>query len=460
MPHSNQKARRPGRFAEYATSATALFLAVALGAGCGSEPPRGLLDGSWPTGNCGTSTPPPGMQYTCTPDPGSQPADCVGDEANLDLLTIGDFSPPGDLSVGYVPKANHLYAYTDSTAAIASFSGGWEPNTESNPFPRCNSQQPDNALHIQGGPFLGWGGGVGMGAKDLGVVQTALPNGCSQPSDSLCVLSSEDYPDAEMDVSAYEGVAVWARRGPDSQGGIRVLVADKYTEDDISYKMYREDPARPRYCERVRECGCTNHQACQEWAQNQSPADKFKLLNSSSCGPPPAQPLDSLGNPPSTFFCGDPTSNIVPGSHSTGGADFGCFTCGATRCWQDYPAFPGGDSTIQPVGSPLPDTQFNRKPCTPYTTRSGISSAYCFDPAIDPPPAESDQTCGDHWTTPIYLTNEWRLYLVPFTSMIQQGFGKKSPKMYLPGVTAIRLTWDGGYIDYWIGKISLYRHKS
>jgi hypothetical protein len=392
------------------------------------------------------------MQYTCTPDPGSQPADCTTDEQNLYLLTIGDFSQS--------QTAGNLYAYTDGTAAISSFSGGWTPNTESNPFPRCSGQPPDRALHIQGGPFLGWGGGVGMGAKDL-KPNIDSPVGCSQPSDSLCVRSSEDYTDAEMDVSAYEGVAVWARRGPDSQGGIRVVVADKYTEDDISYKMYRQDPSRPRYCERVRECGCTNHQACQEWAQNQSPADKFNLLNSSSCGPPPSQPHDSLGNPPSTFFCGDPTSNIVPGSHSTGGADFGCFTCGPTRCWQDYPAFPGGDQTTQPVGvTLLNDTQFNGKPCTPYTTRGGTSSAYCFDPAIDPPPAESDQTCGDHWTGTIYLTNEWRLYLVPFNTMLQQGFGKKSPKMYLPGVTAIRLTWDGGYIDYWIGKISLYRHKS
>src|ERR1700690_2644446 len=120
MPHSNQTARRPLRLAENAAGATALFLAAALSAGCGSEPPPGLLDGSWPTGNCGTSPPPPGMQYTCTPDPGSPPADCVGDEANLDLLTIGDFSQS--------QPAGNLYAYTDSTAAITSFSGGWAPN--------------------------------------------------------------------------------------------------------------------------------------------------------------------------------------------------------------------------------------------------------------------------------------------------------------------------------------------
>jgi len=104
--------------------------------------------------------------------------------------------------------------------------------------------------------------------------------------------------------------------------------------------------------------------------------------------------------------------------------------------------------------------QFNSKPCTPYTTRSGISTSFCFNPATDPPPAESDQQCGDHWISGIYLTNQWTLYLVPFNSMLQQGFGKKQAKMDLHAVTMVRLTWDGGYIDYWIGKVAFYKHKS
>ena len=64
---------------------------------------------------------------------------------------------------------------------------------------------------------------------------------------------------AMKDVSAWEGISFWARRGPDSQAGFRVLVGDKYTDDDIAYLMYRIDPMLPRYCERVRECGCLNH---------------------------------------------------------------------------------------------------------------------------------------------------------------------------------------------------------
>ena len=44
-----------------------------------------------------------------------------------------------------------------------------------------------------------------------------------------------------------------------------MLVGDKYTDDDIAYLMYRDDPTgTPRYCERVRECACLNHKACTE----------------------------------------------------------------------------------------------------------------------------------------------------------------------------------------------------
>ena len=65
-----------------------------------------------------------------------------------------------------------------------------------------------------------------------------------------------------MDVSGWEGLSFWARRGPDSQAGFRVLIGDKYTDDDISYLMYRDDPKAKRFCERVRECGCLNHRTC------------------------------------------------------------------------------------------------------------------------------------------------------------------------------------------------------
>ena len=134
--------------------------------------------------------------------------------------------------------ARGMYSYTDNSTIIKTFTHGdnqdptgctarktWEPPTAE--LPRC-SDQPDepanHAVHIQGGPFLSWGGGVGMAMKNYPTVTGSVRR----------------WSDAMVDVSGWEGISFWARRGPDSQVGFRVLVGDKYTDDDIAYLMYRE----------------------------------------------------------------------------------------------------------------------------------------------------------------------------------------------------------------------------
>jgi hypothetical protein len=123
---------------------------------------------------------------------------------------------------------------------------------------RCsNPANPSNGVvHIQGGPFLGWGGGVGTAMKDYP----------GRPSMPVKAGTPATIASAAVDASAWEGISFWARRGPDSQVGFRVLAGDKNTDDDISYLMYHADPTTPRFCERVRECACLNHQACQDVA--------------------------------------------------------------------------------------------------------------------------------------------------------------------------------------------------
>ena len=115
-----------------------------------------------------------------------------------------------------------------------------------------------------------------------------------------------------------------------------------------------------------------------------------------------------------------------------------------------YPAFQSNTDV---------DMKFNHKPCTPYTTRSGIQSSWCFDPAVDPPPAEQEDQCGDHWNRPTNLTNDWTFYMVPFSSMVQQGFAKRSNQLDLTAVSVFRFTWDGGWVDFYVDKIRFYRHK-
>ena len=59
---------------------------------------------------------------------------------------------------------------------------------------RCSSpRNPANrAIHVQGGPFLSWGGGVGIAMKDF--------DGNPAPTTDLLAR-------AVMDVSAWEGIS-------------------------------------------------------------------------------------------------------------------------------------------------------------------------------------------------------------------------------------------------------------
>jgi hypothetical protein len=131
-------------------------------------------------------------------------------------------------------------------------------------------------------------------------------------------------------------------------------------------------------------------------------------------------------------------------------------TCNLTRCNEAYAAHPeaGGDP------------QFAGRQCRPFTYRTGVSSSFCYDPAgttpaggraPDPPPAETDQQCGDHWTHPIHVTTDWQLFLVPFSSMFQQGWAKRFPTFDLKSVSMVRLTWDAGPVDFYVDNWRFYR---
>jgi hypothetical protein len=88
-----------------------------------------------------------------------------------------------------------------------------------------------------------------------------------------------------------------------------------------------------------------------------------------------------------SYYCGDPAADPPPGTISGNGI-VATNSCNTTHCNEVYPAYPQDGF----------DPQFIGRPCTPYAFRSGFESSYCYNPATDPPPAESDQQCGDYWT--------------------------------------------------------------
>lgn len=444
-------------------------VALLVVAGCKSSPRPDTAEGGLSADPCGdilTCTPDlHGVcQHTCTPDHAPRLVDCAKVEEHYDFLSMPIWTfEEGTLNEGEL-LARGMYSYTDNSTVIKTFTIGdstdptgkhrpsktWEPRTAV--LPRCQPDDPahpNHAIHIQGGPFLSWGGGVGIGMKNYPTVTGSAPT----------------IQEAIKDMSGWEGISFWARRGPDSQVGVRVLAGDKNTDDDIAYLMYRDDPTQQLFCERVRECGCLNHRSCTAVHLERENDGLGKIttpLIPDDCKRPPLE----IGDVQVLKYCGTP--EVINGAESTTAGGAACNSCMESRCNERYPAFPddcgspgGGCPTdggvpITPVAT---DSQFYGKPCSPHTMRNGVFGYWCFDPATDKPPAESTDQCGDHWTRVVNLSNEWQFYTVPFSSMAQQGWAKRQAALDLTSISTIRFTWDGGWIDFWIDDVRLYKTK-
>jgi hypothetical protein len=130
---------------------------------------------------------PPEMLPT-SPDLGGSYVDCTAlDDVEVSLLE--------DFKWGV---AQDWYISTDQTAAQV-------PQHNAKPVPgeqvlRCDSEW---SLHIQGGPFTGWGGSFGKGLRP------------------------------QVDGREWEGIVVWARAvaATSSENSLRVSVSDKWTDD-------------------------------------------------------------------------------------------------------------------------------------------------------------------------------------------------------------------------------------
>ena len=418
-----------------------LALLAALCALAACIPNAGSQAPAAPTGFCVRPA------ATCTPDPGWNTVDCAAAEAGLEFLSafnIADFEQSttatttdvNQMTINKDRVGQFLYSYTDATAQIyanrdgAQAPVGYEPISATANV--CNSDTTNRVLHLTGGPFLGWGGGIGVAMEhfnhELFDPNTGNKGLCpynEPPQYDFCPPPDGDETGAisttTFDMSKWDGVAVWARRAPDSQPLLRVLVGNKYVDEDINYKQWvNHDPLEKHYCERVRECACANGKDCDQWSS------------------------DDAG--PATYYCGNPAADPPPGTISSNGVQ-ATNSCNITRCDEPYPAY-AQDGT---------DPPFYGRPCTPYAFRSGFQSSYCFDPTKDPLPAESDQQCGDYWTFPLHLTTEWQLFLVPFTTMYQQGWAKRWPSFDISSVSVVRLTWDAGWVDCWIDNLRFYR---
>jgi hypothetical protein len=314
------------------------------------------------------------------------------------------------------------------------FSALWGLPADRVPGPSCNGVPNNWAMHFRGGLFRKWGGGISHAITDpVGTYRMSptetCPAGvdfCPPPIAATATVdtaglpvkaaSGDDYKQSHdfVDVSGYEGVAFWARRGPEGQDRVLVILTDKFT----SSRLARENQT---FCRRVREC----HTTC---------------LNDMPCSP------DSPGSPNAVYRCFDPAAGPLPTVPVAIDSliDLMYPRCGPSACT-----------------SPLTylDPDFDGKQCRPYTFPAADEyGEFCWNPN-DPPPPSRDDRCQDGWQKLVQLSPDWKFYALPFSEFGQAGFGKKAPYMDLQSIDTIAFGSTMGWADVYIDNVTFYRHK-
>jgi hypothetical protein len=218
-----------------------------------------------------------------------------------------------------------------------------------------------------------------------------------------------------VDASAFEGVAFWARRGPESQDRLLVTITDNFTSDRLAR-------LNQKYCRRLRAC----YSRCENGA--------------------PCTLTNNLANGDMVYRCIDTDSGLVPSNLSSDAlVDLMYPRCGKSAC------------TFR---ESYPDPDFDGKECRPYTfPAADITGEYCFN-ANDPPPPDRDEQCLDGWTTTAQLTTDWQFYTLRFADMQQGGYGKKAPYFNLKAIDTIAFTFIVGWADVYIDNVAFYRRKN
>jgi hypothetical protein len=302
--------------------------------------------------------------------------------------------------------------------------------------PSCDGKPNNWSLHFVGGLFRNWGGGFSHVFTDRWFPNPEDPTGncpagadfCVPPPPAGATQDSAGLPlappdggayaesHAYVDASSYEGIAFWARRGPEGQDRLIVTVTDNFTSDRLARQ-------NQKYCRRAKQCYST-------------------CLSGTPC---------TLDTSSGVYRCFDPTQGYMPGGAS-GAAPTSLVDLLYPRC--------GPSACTSPMSYLDPD--FDGKMCQPYEFPADewyIAGEFCFNPG-DPPPPDRDDRCLDGWATTVQLTTDWQYYTVPFSQMQQGGFGKVAPYFNLKAVDTVALGFVVGWADAYVDNVSFYRHTN
>jgi hypothetical protein len=338
--------------------------------------------------------------------------------ASYDDLTKYSFHAPGD--------------FTWYPGLMGTIDWEWGLPSEMTPGPSCDVTPNNWVMHFRGGEFRNWGGGVSHAFTDpvgsyrptpfdacaAGVdfcpaplAPTATVDSAGLPTtapDGSTYLQSHDF----FDVSKWDGIAFWARRGPEGHDTALIILTDKFT----SSRLARQNQ---KYCRRYRQCYPT-------------------CLSGTPCSPV----LDPGATTP-TYRCFDPATGPFPPIQIDSQRDLMYPRCGQSAC-------------TSPTTYLDPD--FDGKACSPYAFPAADESGYyCWNPGQDPPPAGRDERCQDGWQTSVQLAPDWTFYALPWSQFGQVGFGKKAPYMDLKSIDTIAFGATMGWADVYFDNVTLYR---
>jgi hypothetical protein len=365
----------------------------------------------------------------------------------FDDLTRGSFHVPADYTwykPGVLPRLSCV-----APRCLGGSQYNWGLVADNSiPPPVCKGVVNKWALHYRGGLFTNWGGGVSSVFTDpSGACQHAADSGaptiCAPPNPPSGVdtagIPIGPGPDGTgayqqshlfIDVSQWDGVAFWARTGPEGNPQMIMTLTDNFTSD----RLARENQ---KYCRRLRKCytRCLSGVPC--------------TLQSDPTGSTPS----GSGQPGEVYRCFDPDSGAFPYVNVPGaaGSDIASVVdllyprCGPSACTSP---------------NTYVDLDFDGKECQPYTfPADDISGEYCYNPGDPPPPSRDDQ-CLDGWATPVDLSLDWKFYKIPFAQLRQGGFGKKAPYFNLHAVDTIAFTVIIGWADFYIDNVTFYRNTN
>jgi len=374
----------------------------------------------------------------CTPDPGSKPVDVAKTEGGYQFAWLWDLAGEG--------KAVATFTYDDNTSAfvlpIRTTSttgygwGGWEPTPDAVP----PGQGPAWAARFKGGPFTEYGGGIAMSLRTVSnaIKDVLVPR--TNPSIQLLEQTpSAEFPDptaGAYDVTSWEGLAIWVRRGPDGQSTLRLVLTERNSAEDLNSSAIRDalspetayadpDHNQPqgifegKRCRRWRICGCS--------------------------GGTPCSPVPGTTD---QFRCYDPSFE-TPAMSDLLGDQLKYPHCGTSRCKD------ANSSTIGPDADPL----FHDKSCSEAVQADGHSDMFCYDPGKDPTPPSKRERCSYPFSRAITVSTDWQLIKVPFSELRQADEAMVAPEMDLASVKQVGMTFGGGWMDFWIANVGFYRKQ-